>query len=71
MCCHYDDCAADLYTQLRRRYVRDADVGAALYTSLPEKPAKRPNRVLERDEIDESSASRPENEIKPWRKQAK
>lgn len=49
---------------LRRRYVREADEGAASSASLPEIPEKRSIRVLDNDEIDESSASLPENGIK-------
>lgn len=71
MCCHYEDCAVNMYASLRRRYVRETDEGAALSVSLPEKPAKRANRVLERDVIDESSVSRKRNEMKPWQKHAK
>lgn len=71
MCCHYDDRAVDMFALLRRRYVRETDEGVALSVSLPENPAKRPNLVLERDEIDESSVSRTRNEMKPRQKQAR
>jgi hypothetical protein len=49
---------------LRRHYVREADEGAASSASLPEIPEKRPIRFRDNDEIDESSASLPENGIK-------
>ena len=37
---------------LRRHYVREVDESATSSPSLPDIPAKWPNRVIERDEID-------------------